>query len=167
MTAPRLSQDHELKHILVLDFEATCAFDVKGWPNEIIEFPTLAFDLETNSVTHVFHEYVKPVVNPELTDFCTELTGIEQSTVDAADTFIPVWDRFLKFLDTHGFTEENANKFVFLTCGDWDFKTMLPKQIAISSTPDNPLHLDIRFRRWFNLKVQFPLVYPDKRRMVA
>jgi inhibitor of KinA sporulation pathway (predicted exonuclease) len=25
-----------------------------------------------------FHEYVKPIVNPKLTKFCTKLTGITQ-----------------------------------------------------------------------------------------
>jgi len=71
-----------LKHILVLDFEATCVqFRTPGFRNEIIEFPTLVFELETNTVTNTFHEYVKPVLNSKLSDFCTELTGIQQVCV--------------------------------------------------------------------------------------
>ena len=30
----------------------------------------------------VFHQYVKPKLNPKLSEFCTELTGIVQDTVD-------------------------------------------------------------------------------------
>jgi len=32
----------------------------------------------------VFHQYVKPKLNPKLTPFCTQLTGITQNQVDAA-----------------------------------------------------------------------------------
>jgi len=39
---------------------------------------------------------------------------------------------------------------------------MLPSQASISNTPSTSIHLDARFRRWFNMKVQFRLTYPDK-----
>lgn len=45
---------------------------------EIIEFPVLKVDATTFDVTDKFHEYVRPVYNPKLTDFCTQLTGITQ-----------------------------------------------------------------------------------------
>ena len=62
----------------VLDFEATCD-DVKRLSNqEIIEFPVVVVDAHTFEVTAEFHKYVRPVWNPVLTKFCTELTGILQ-----------------------------------------------------------------------------------------
>lgn len=70
----------QLTYLLVLDFEATCGGDIgtsKG-NQEIIEWPTLLYNLKTGQLEDTFHEYVKPVLRPKLTDFCTELTGIEQ-----------------------------------------------------------------------------------------
>lgn len=32
-----------------------------------------------------FHEFVRPTENPQLTPFCTQLTGIQQDQVDRAD----------------------------------------------------------------------------------
>lgn len=83
-----------LRYLLVLDFEATCGDTVKQM--EIIEFPTLLYDLRegrsclspaialtyvaitTGKVQATFHEYVKPEIHSRLTPFCTELTGITQ-----------------------------------------------------------------------------------------
>ncbi len=45
---------------------------------EIIELPTLLYDIEQDQVKATFHEYVRPVRHPTLTKFCTDLTGIEQ-----------------------------------------------------------------------------------------
>lgn len=67
----------ELKYLLILDFEATCGDAIKG-QNEIIEFPTLLYNLEEDEVQATFHEYVRPEVYPTLTAFCTNLTGITQ-----------------------------------------------------------------------------------------
>ncbi|MGH0178021.1 UNVERIFIED_CONTAM: hypothetical protein FKN15_076564 [Acipenser sinensis] len=44
--------------------------------------------VQTESITEdSFQEYVKPEVNSQLSDFCVQLTGITQETVDKADTF--------------------------------------------------------------------------------
>lgn len=69
----------KLRYLLVLDFEATCG--ESGFPRdqmEIIEFPTIVYDLHEKKETGRFHEYVKPVIRPQLTEFCTGLTGIAQ-----------------------------------------------------------------------------------------
>lgn len=66
-----------LRYLLILDFEATCGDAVDG-RNEIIEFPTLVYNLEEDKVQSTFHEYVRPVIHPKLTPFCIDLTGITQ-----------------------------------------------------------------------------------------
>ena len=66
-----------LQYLLILDFEATCGDDLRG-PQEIIEFPTLLYNLQKDEVQATFHEYVRPVMSPTLTAFCTKLTGITQ-----------------------------------------------------------------------------------------
>ncbi|VEL34126.1 unnamed protein product [Protopolystoma xenopodis] len=50
--------------------------------HEIIEFPVVKLNLETLHTDSVFHTYVLPRVNPVLTQFCTELTGIRQEMID-------------------------------------------------------------------------------------
>ena len=70
-----------LRYLLILDFEATCD-DLQSTPPrnemEIIELPTILYDIEKDQVKAIFHEYVRPVRHPTLTKFCTDLTGIEQ-----------------------------------------------------------------------------------------
>lgn len=74
-TSTRMSD--ALRYLLILDFEATCGDAVEG-QNEIIEFPTLVYDLKEDKVQFTFHEYVRPVIHPTLTPFCVDLTGITQ-----------------------------------------------------------------------------------------
>ena len=70
-----------LRYLLILDFEATCD-DLQNAPPrnemEVIELPTILYDIERDQVKAIFHEYVRPVRHATLTKFCTDLTGIEQ-----------------------------------------------------------------------------------------
>lgn len=72
------NNSHEYDYILVLDFEATCEENVRLNPQEIIEFPVVVYDLNKNQVwtDNIFHYYIKPSVNPKLTNFCKNLTKI-------------------------------------------------------------------------------------------
>lgn len=74
-----------LQYLLVLDFEATCEEGAPVGPQEIIEFPTLLYNLDKNEVEARFHEYVRPIKVPTLTPFCTNLTGIEQVSTTLFD----------------------------------------------------------------------------------
>ena len=73
-------QQQKYDYLLVLDFEATCGN--KGYepkPQEIIEFPCAMISTKRKfEVVSIFHEYIRPIHNPTLTTFCTELTGITQ-----------------------------------------------------------------------------------------
>merc|ERR1719460_2148124 len=62
------------KYICVLDFEKTCEKDVRLDPQEIIEFPSVLLCADRIVPDVEFHCYVRPSVNPFLTNFCTELT---------------------------------------------------------------------------------------------
>ncbi|KAI0348480.1 exonuclease RNase T and DNA polymerase III [Trametopsis cervina] len=146
-----------LKYLLVLDFEATCGEQIR--PMEIIEFPTLLYNVHEDKVEATFHEYIRPTVKPRLTNFCTELTGITQETVDAASTFPEVWERYQEFMKSHALLDpENANQFAFLTCGDWDLKTMLPNQLALVESThglDSSGNLISPYNKWINIKHGF------------
>jgi DNA polymerase III alpha subunit (gram-positive type) len=85
----RRTMANRLRYLLVLDFEATCG--ESGFPQdqiEIIEFPTIVYDLHEKKEVERFHEYVRPVIQPQLTEFCTQLTGITQvSSVPRPHTY--------------------------------------------------------------------------------
>jgi Exonuclease len=58
-------------------------FQQNGWVNEIIEFPLVIIDVATQKTEAAeFRTFVKPEINPKLTKFCNELTGIVQEEVD-------------------------------------------------------------------------------------
>ncbi|MFH1226806.1 MAG: 3'-5' exonuclease [Planctomycetota bacterium] len=80
--------------LIFFDLEATC------WKNnrarqsaesEIIEIGAIKEDGQT------FRSFVRPVINPVLTGFCTELTGITQADVDGADDFGVAGRKFMWF----------------------------------------------------------------------
>ncbi|RDB28592.1 3'-5' exoribonuclease 1 [Hypsizygus marmoreus] len=151
-----------LRHLLILDFEATCGDSVPPDEQEIIEFPTLLYDIKEAKVLAEFHGYVKPTRHPVLTDFCTTLTGITQETVDSADTFPAVWSRFNEFLKVHNVFRDPA-PYAFLTCGHWDLRHMLPAQHAYYLAKEPTLApLDPIFSRWINVKVAFRKHYKKK-----
>ncbi|RPD82022.1 exonuclease RNase T and DNA polymerase III [Lentinus tigrinus ALCF2SS1-7] len=153
-----------LRYLLILDFEATCD-DSGSIPRnemEIIEFPTLLYDIEQDQVKAVFHQYVHPICHPTLTQFCTELTGIEQSTVNAAYPFPSVWERYQAFLQEHGVMQEPGS-VAYLTCGEWDLKTMLPMQLRLSGTQvgldPSTGTLTAPYNRWINVKKSYQRMY--------
>ncbi|KAL1951629.1 hypothetical protein VTO73DRAFT_778 [Trametes versicolor] len=157
-----------LRYLLVLDFEATCDNTNRIVPRqemEVIEFPTILYDIEQDKVESVFHEYVRPTLHPTLTPFCADLTGIQQATVDSAAPFPDVWDRYQEFLRTHGIVDSPSSA-VYLTCGDWDLKTMLPMQLRLSellessSTPSGTLVAP--YDRWINIKNSYRRFYDLK-----
>lgn len=77
---------------VIFDLEASCDHDNSTMTMETIEIG--AVDTEG----HVFDSFVKPIVNPILTDYCQDLTSITQADVDAAETFPHVWPSFLDFV---------------------------------------------------------------------
>ncbi|XP_014775121.1 ERI1 exoribonuclease 3 isoform X2 [Octopus bimaculoides] len=136
-------------YFLILDFEATCDNTRKMHPQEIIEFPVLKLNSKTLETEAKFHRYIKPQVNPILTPFCTELTGIIQDMVSNEASLSEVLKDFDQWMiDNHLLQSDNS--FVFVTCGDWDLKMMLPDQC-------NHFNLERKsyFSNWINIKKIF------------
>ncbi|KAH9998967.1 ribonuclease H-like domain-containing protein [Russula vinacea] len=134
---------------LVLDVEATC---LQGtgfhWPNEIIEWPVCLLrwsDRWDNGMVGPLHKvaefrsFVKPTWRPELSSFCTSLTGITQEQVDDAPHFPQVMTRFSAFLEHHGLihpvTGERLLRFCWCTDGPFDVRDFVVKQCFISNIP--------------------------------
>uniref|UniRef100_A0A8C5QYF3 ERI1 exoribonuclease family member 3 n=1 Tax=Leptobrachium leishanense TaxID=445787 RepID=A0A8C5QYF3_9ANUR len=132
-------------YFLVLDFEATCD-KPQIHPQEIIEFPILKLNGRTMEIESTFHTYVQPVVHPQLTPFATELTGIIQEMVDNQPTLCQVLERVEEWMAKEGLLDPSV-KSIFVTCGDWDLKLMLPGQCEYLG-----LQVADYFKQWINLK---------------
>ncbi len=135
--------------IVVLDFEATCREGEPPEPQEIIELPSVLVSLRERAIVAEHESFVRPVFHPRLTPFCTELTGIRQEDVDGAPAFPEALAAHQAWLASHGLLETD-DAFAFVTCGEWDLRSMLPRQCAASRIP-----LPRVYRRWINVKTIF------------
>lgn len=103
---------------IVFDLECTCWL---GSPphnrQEIIEIGAV-FINDYGEVEDFFSEFVRPVVNPLISKFCTELTGITQSQVNRAKEFRDVVERFKDWVNV------GQEEYVLLSWGGFD-KRML------------------------------------------
>uniref|UniRef100_A0A8R1I5J5 Exonuclease domain-containing protein n=2 Tax=Caenorhabditis japonica TaxID=281687 RepID=A0A8R1I5J5_CAEJA len=100
-------------HFLILDFETTSYGSNFDYPFEIIQFSVAVVDARTKRIrTDVsFNKYVRPVINPILTEHCQSFTGIEQKSLNEADLFQDVYYQFLRWLSNNNFIEK---KFVMV-----------------------------------------------------
>lgn len=137
---------NEVHFYCVIDFEATCEKDnPKDYIHEIIEFPAVLLDATTLEVVSEFHEYCKPQCKTQLTEFCQELTGITQETVDNADAFPEVLSKFEQWLTDHKLGSEY--KFGVVTDGHWDMGLCFSRQCRLCSIPVPKFA-----RKWINLR---------------
>ncbi|KAK1353024.1 hypothetical protein POM88_052862 [Heracleum sosnowskyi] len=66
--------------------EATCDKAKNPHPQEIIEFPSVIVSSLTGQLEACFQTYVRPTCNQMLSEFCKDLTGIQQIQVDRGVT---------------------------------------------------------------------------------
>ena len=88
--------------MLVIDLEATCD-EGDGLPAsdmEVIEIGAVWATAE-GTVLDTFQALVRPVVRPQLTPFCRQLTNIQQADVDGAELFPAVAARLASFAQRH------------------------------------------------------------------
>ncbi|XP_072517818.1 3'-5' exoribonuclease 1 [Salminus brasiliensis] len=140
-------------YICVVDFEATCEEDnPSDFVHEIIEFPIVLIDTHTLEIVDSFQEYVKPELNPQLSDFCVGLTGITQKMVDEADTFPPVFRRVVAWLQKKELGTKY--KYALLTDGSWDMSKFLYTQCRLSR-----LRYPQFARKWINIRKSYGNYY--------
>lgn len=77
---------------IIFDLEATCWENDRTKQNEIIEIGAVKLD-ENLAVIGEFQTFIKPKLNPILSDFCKKLTSISQEEVDQAPTRKNDWSR--------------------------------------------------------------------------
>ncbi|ANJ58428.1 exonuclease [Pseudomonas silesiensis] len=96
------------RYLYCVDLEATCdevgesesprSLAVLPDQMETIEIGLVVIDLETLEVVDVFQRFVRPQINPVLTDFCKKLTSIQQADVDSAGTYVEVGQELGAFI---------------------------------------------------------------------
>jgi len=143
-------------YLCILDFEATCwKSGLNKDEMEIIEFPSILYKIKEKTKTiefiSEFSQYVKPTINPILTKFCTELTGITQETVNASDTFDIVYKNHQQWLSNH---IPKHCKLIFATCGNWDLNTQLPRELK-----NKKLDKHKYYSKFINVKSEFNYFY--------
>ena len=156
------AKEQIFSHLAVVDLEATCD-DRRGFaPAEIIELPVVLIHCATGEVVSEFHTFVRPVVNPSLTDFCKELTGITQQQVDAAPEFREALTDLQEWLHKHGFATDmmtrngsteigtTSESLLWVCDGDWDLRSMIPRQCMLSDV-EQPAFL----HRWLDIRTAF------------
>lgn len=147
-----------INYAVCVDIECTCDNPIQIYPMEVIELACLKVDLTTSIKTNkeMFHSHVRPVMNPNLTLFCQDLTGILQSDVEKADTIEKVVGKLMQWLIDEKLIDEkyeSKERFAFASCGNFDLKLLSP--IIKDSLFNNDLELPIYFREWINVKKTF------------
>ena len=88
----------EMTHLILVDIEATCW---KGWENaeemETIEIGAVKLDASLEVIDQ-FTIFVRPVIHPQLSEFCVNFTSIQQSDVDGAELFPAAFGKFLAWI---------------------------------------------------------------------
>ena len=149
--------------LVVLDFEWTCDNRRRVEPSEIIEFPSVLVRCSfPPQIIDEFQVFCKPQVNPRLSSFCTELTGIGQETVDKGVRLEEALSQHSEWLRKHGLLarddgQENGappSTFAIVTWSDADVAGQLNSELSGKNLP-RPAHFD----RWINLKVLYKQHY--------
>ncbi|SMO95947.1 3'-5' exonuclease [Melghirimyces algeriensis] len=70
---------------IIFDLETTCE-EKRRVQNETIEIGAVKVD-EAGQAVDTFQTFVRPVIRPVLSGFCTQLTTIRQKEVDTAPFF--------------------------------------------------------------------------------
>ena len=135
---------------IIFDLEATCWKD-EHVPAEMetIEIGAVALD-EDGAIESEFACFVRPVVHPQLSDFCLKLTSIAQSDVDGAETFAIAFARFVAW------AQQGGEPFTLVSWGDFD-----PRQLQIDCARAN-VEYPASFGRHINIKQRFALAHNIK-----
>lgn len=126
---------------IVVDLEATC-WD--GWDksqNETIEIGAVLVNSKKEIVSE-FCEFIKPLKNPILSDFCKELTTIDQADVNQAEYFSDVVKRFQTWC------AQGQNEYILCSWGIYD-KRQFESDCKIHGIDTNWLAYHLNLKKQF------------------
>ncbi len=143
-------------YYLIIDLEATCCDD-NSFPRqemEIIEIGAVMLDAKTLEVVSEFQSFVQPVQHPQLTSFCTKLTSIQQSHVDAAPKYPEVHQSMIDWLSKY-------DDWMFCSWGAYDARQF--ESDCQYHQLEYPFGLPIK-KNHLNLKIAFSEVNGFRKR---
>lgn len=103
------------KYYLIVDLEATCADDnsIPRRRMEMIEIGAVLLNSQTLQIESEYQTFVKPILNPVLTEFCKSLTSISQQDIEEAPLFPAALKDFQSWFYPCG-------SYRFCSWGDYD-----------------------------------------------
>ena len=124
---------------VILDLEMTCwESDYPPRTKEVIELAAVMLDA-FGSEMHRFQRIVQPELNPRLSWYCSNLTGIVQEDVDEASTFPACHRDFEVWLD------QATESILMVTWGAYDLPVLEDSCARYNITPDHDyMHLDAK-----------------------
>ncbi len=104
------------RYLLIVDVEHTCTEDGSIPPDEreIIELGAVLVCAKSFEVISEFNCLVRPILHPTVSDFCINLTGINQEQVSQAQPFSAVFEKFVAWLPSP------TADYVFCSWGAYD-----------------------------------------------
>lgn len=144
-------------YLCVIDVEATCQqINPIDYIHEIIEFPIVLVNTRTSQIEDTFEAFSKPVVNPKLSEFCSQLTHITQTMVNKADKFPAVLEKVEAWMNRKGLGTKYS--FAIATDCSLDMDLYLKLQCLVSEIPYPPYA-----KEWINVSKVFANLYKTKR----
>ncbi|UII26877.1 exonuclease domain-containing protein [Fulvivirga maritima] len=101
---------------IIFDLEATCWKNKTDRKREVIEIGAVKISEQAKMIDQ-FNAFVKPAIHPILSDFCQELTTIQQSDIDQADHFPEALHRFKNWINPD-------EKYMLCSWGFYDKKQL-------------------------------------------
>jgi len=133
---PELRDHHAF---IIVDLECTCWENDPQMVMETIEIGAVVYEVGQGILAE-FQRFVRPKLNPVLSDFCRSLTTIEQSQVDTAPGFPQAFSQFVAWFNGYP-------SAVLSSWGGFDHKQL---------RRDCELHgMEYPFVEHVNLKIEF------------
>ncbi len=136
-----LRHTHSILNIVVFDVEATC-WEGAPPPNEtkeIIELGAVRLNRFGEEQSR-FSKVIKPVVNPQLSYYCKQLTGIDQRSIHRASPFPRVIEEFQNWAELYD------DDYLLVSWGKEDVR-LLRSDCALHRVEDYWLEPHINLKR--------------------
>lgn len=137
---------------IIFDLEATCWENDRSKVNEIIEIGAVKLN-ENLEIIDTFSMFVKPTINPLLSEFCKILTSIHQEDVDKALIFSDAIKNFEKWILLSG------NDALLLSWGYYDKNQILKESLEKKYSGKI---IKILEEKHFSLKHQFAKIRRER-----
>lgn len=106
------------RQFIIYDLEATCWRSRAPKKVEVIEIGAVKVN-EFLEITDEFCAFIRPMLHPQISDFCTQLTSITQSDIEDA----PAFDEAVA--DFESWIAPNEVRTVLMSWGEFDKRQLL------------------------------------------